>query len=216
MNDESPPMLVSDANGKCVIQFWEDAKANGLHPGQFNRLLMVRISVPGDNKSSSEQWVEEEYPKDYPHPIFKAYRKNEEIFARFGKQIEAYKANNRVMLEAGTPLEAWPMVNRAQVAMLKHNGIHSVEALPDLPDEIVSRLGIDGRALVQKAKDYLKNSVTASETAKAAEEKRLLETRFADLEAKYLDLAEALADLPDEARTQVKEKLKKGKQKDAA
>lgn len=216
MHDESPPILVSDANGKAVIVFWEDAKPYGLHPGQFNRVLMVRISVPGDNKSSSEQWVEEEFPKDYPHPIFGASRKNDAIYARFGKQIEAFKANNRAMLEAGTPLEAWPMVNRAQVAMLKHNGIHSVEALPDLPDEIISRLGIDGRALVQKAKDYLKNSITAGEAAKAAEEKRAMEARFTDLEQKYLDLAEALAELPDEARKQVKAKLSKGKQKDAA
>lgn len=216
MNDESPPILVSDANGKAVIVFWEDAKANGLHPGQFNRVLMVRISVPGDNKSSSEQWVEEEYPKEYPHPIFGALRKNADLFTRFGKQIEAFKANNRSVLEAGTPLEAWPMVNRAQIAMLKHNGIHSVEAMPDLPDEVISRLGIDGRALVQKAKDYLKNSLTAAQNVKAEEEKRALEARFADLEAKYLDMAEALADLPVEARNQVKAKLNKGKQKDAA
>lgn len=216
MNDESPPILVSDANGKAVIVFWEDAKANGMHPGQFNRVLMVRISVPGDNKSSSEQWVEEEYPKEYPHPIFGALRKNADLFTRFGKQIEAFKANNRSVLEAGTPLEAWPMVNRAQIAMLKHNGIHSVEAMPDLPDEVISRLGIDGRALVQKAKDYLKNSLTAAQNVKAEEEKRALEARFADLEAKYLDMAEALADLPVEARNQVKAKLNKGKQKDAA
>lgn len=216
MKDESPPILVSDANGKAVLVFWEDARPNGLNPGQFNRLLMVRISVPGDNKSSSEQIVEEEYPKEYPHPIFKAIRRNEEIYARFGKTIEAYKANNKMMLEAGTPLEEWPVVNRAQVALLRHNGVHSVEALAGLTDEHISRIGMEGRMLVQKAKDYLTTAKDSAAAMKEAEEKRKLEARFADLESKYLDLAEALSELPDEARKQVKAKLNKGKQKDAA
>lgn len=216
MNDESPPILVSDATGKSVLVFWEDVKPNGIHPGQFNRILMVRISVPGDNKSSSEQWVEEEYPKEYPHPMFGAIRINKEVNERFGKHIEAYKSNNKMVLEAGTPLEAWPIVNRAQVALLKHNGIHSVEALSGLSDQHISSIGMEGRTLVQKAKDYLATAKSASELLRDAEEKRKLEARFADLEGKYMDLAAALAELPDESRKQVKAILSKGKQKDAA
>jgi hypothetical protein len=216
MFDVSPPILVNDEGGKAVLEFWEDSKANGMHPGQFNRVLMVKISVPGDNKSSSDQVVEEEYPKEFPHPVFGAVRKNEAVYKRFGKTIEAYKANNKMMLEAGTPLEAWPMVNRAQVHLLKHHGVHNVEALAGLTDEHIGRIGMEGRGLVKKAKDYLDSATNSAAALQAKKEKEDIEGRFADLEAKYLDLAEALAELPEDARKQVKAKLNKGKQKDAA
>jgi len=216
MNDESPPIYTAEKN---TLVFWEEAKKNGLRPGQYNSVLMVRVSTPGDNKSSSDYWVEETYPKDFPHPMFGAMRRNEEMFRRFGPYIEKYKASGAAGIVAGTPIEAWPVVGRAQVAMLKHHGIHSVEALSNLHDGQIHAIGMEGRGLVQKAKDYLATAENTAAGMKAMEEKRQLEERLGSLEAKYLDLAEALADLPEDAKAQVKKAVSekaKGRAKIAA
>lgn len=201
MHDESPPIFTQEKN---TLVFWEEAKQNGLAPGQYNRVLMVRVSVAGDNKSDATYWVEEEYPDAHPNPVHGKMRKNQPIWDRFGPYIEKYKAAGAAGIVAGTPIEAWPVVSRTQVAMLKHHGIHSVEMLSGLHDGQIQAIGPDGRNLVQKAKDYLATAESTAAGMKALEEKRVLEERMGALEAKYLDLAEALAELPDEARSQVK------------
>ena len=211
MNDESPPVLTHERN---VLVFWEDVKPNGLHQGQYNRVLMVRVSAPGDNKSSAEYWVDEEYPEAHPHPSFGKLRKNDLIYQRFGKYIEEYKGRTDKTVAAGTPVEAWPVINRAQVAMLKHNGVYSVEALGGLTDSQIANLGMDGRKLVQQAKDYLATAANSQAAMEALERERKTEARFAALEEKFNDLAEALEALPEEAKQQAKAHLAK-KHKDA-
>lgn len=216
MKDESPPMFTAEKN---TLVFWEDAKQNGMHPGQYNRVLMVRVSVAGDNKSDAEYWVEEEYPEEHPHPVFGKIRKNEQMFQRFGQYIEKYKEAGAAGIVAGTPIEAWPMVNRVQVAMLKHHGVHSVEALAEIHDGLVSTLGMDGRSLREKAKNFLSVAENTAAGMKALAEKQALEERLAAVEAKYLDLAETLAELPEETKAEVKKSIarkSKDRIKDAA
>jgi len=216
MHNESLPILHQNGSDRNVLEFWEDTKPNGLNAGQFNSVLMVRVSVPGDNKSSAEYWVEEQYPKEFPHPIFKGSRRNEEIYKRFESSIEQYKKNSTNSIQAGTPLEAWPMVTRAQVAKLKYNGVHTVEALSGLTDEHISRLGIDGRTLVQQAKDYLENAKNSKAAREGMDRERKTEARFAALEEKYNDLASAFAELPGEKQAEIRAKLGRGKHRNAA
>lgn len=213
MNDESQPMLTEDRN---VLIFWEEAKPNGLQVGQFNSVLMLRVEVPGDNKSKPEYWVEETYPEAYPHPIHGKARRNEMIWQRYGRYIEKYKGSTQGTVQAGTPIEAWPMVTRAQVAMLKHNCVYSVEALAGLTDQQVVAIGIDGRKLVQQAKDWVANASNSQAAAEAQERERRMETRFQALEERYNELASALDALPPDAQAQVKDQLgKKGRKKAA-
>ena len=75
-NSESLPMLTEDRN---ILIFWEEAKPNGQNVGQFNSVLMVRIEVPGDNKSKPEYMVQETYPEAFPHAIYGKLRKNDLI-----------------------------------------------------------------------------------------------------------------------------------------
>lgn len=202
---ESQPILTDDRN---ILVFWEDAKPNEHNMGQFNRVLMCRVSVPGDNKSSVDYWLDEEYPEAHPHPIFGKIRKNDIAYKRFGKYIEAHKGRTESQMQAGTPVEAWPVVNRAQVAMLKHNGVFSVEALSGLTDGQISTLGMDGRKLVQQAKDYIATAKNSQAAMDALEGQRKSEERFSALETKFNDLAEALESLDDDAKAQVKAHLK--------
>jgi len=203
---ESLPMLTEDRN---ILIFWEDAKPNGLHVGQFNSVLMMRVEVPGDNKSKPEYMVEEIYPEAFPHPIHGKVRKNDLIWARYGKYIERYKGSVEGTVQAGTPIEAWPMVSRAQVAMLRHNCVYSVEALAGLTDAQIVAIGIDGRRLVQQAKDYLSASANSQAAAESQDRERKMETRFAALEENYNSLAEALEALQPEAKEAVKAHLSK-------
>lgn len=205
MNDESQPVLTDE---KSILVFWEEAKPNGLHIGQYNRVLMCRVTVPGDNKSAVEYMVDEEYPEAHPHPIFGKLRKNDIVYKRFGKYIEAHKGRTAGTVQAGTPVEAWPVVNRAQVAMLRHNCVYSVEALAGLTDSQIATLGMDGRKLVQQAKDYLATAANSQAAMEALERERKTEERFAALEEKFTDLAGALETLPEEAKAQVKAHLK--------
>tara|TARA_R110000868_G_scaffold221313_4_gene472873 strand:- start:147 stop:788 length:642 start_codon:yes stop_codon:yes gene_type:complete len=205
-NTESLPMLTEDRN---ILIFWEEAKPNGLNVGQFNSVLMVRIEVPGDNKSKPEYMVQETYPEAFPHAIYGKLRKNDIIWARYGKYIEKYLSSNEGTVVAGTPIEAWPMVGRAQIAMLRHNCVYSVEALAGLTDQQIAAVGIEGRKLVQQAKDYLSASVNSQAAAEAQDRERKMETRFAALEENYSILAEALEALPPEGKEQVKAHISK-------
>lgn len=202
MNNESHPVLTADRN---ILTFWEDSEPNGLIIGQFNRILMVRVAVPGDNKSFAEYKVDVEYPKDHPHPIHGPLKKNDEIYKRFGKYIEEYKKVGGNGPVSGTPLEEWPVVNRAQIAMLKHNGVYSVEALSTVSDSLMTALGIDGRRLVQKAKDYLETAKNSQAAMDAMERERKMQERFDALEAKYNALTQATEAMPDESKSVLKD-----------
>lgn len=209
MNDESPPMLTKERN---LLVFYEEAKQNGFAPGQFNKVLMMRVTVPGD-QSSMEYWVDEEYPEAHKHPTFGALRKNDPVYTRFGEYIKAYKENNKAMLEAGTPLEAWPVVNRAQVAMLRYHGIHSVEALSGINDEQMTRIGIGTRDLVNKAKTYLQGAADTTASLKMEAEKKAIQDRFDALEAKYQEIMEAVSELPEDAKAILGSRMKKNQEK---
>lgn len=205
MKDESPPILTKERN---LLVFFEDVKPNGINAGQFNKVLMVRVSVPGD-PSSVEYWVEEEYPEAFPHPKFGAARKNDPIIARFGEYITAYKANNAAVIGAGTPLEAWPSVSRTQIAMLRFHGVHTVEALSGLHDEQISRIGPGGRDLVNKAAAYIKASADSNAAFKIEGERKALQDRLEALELKYTEIMEAVSELPDDAKAHIKTHIKK-------
>lgn len=204
--DESPPILTDDRN---VLIFWEDIQPNGQHVGQFDTVLMVRVEVPGDNKSAPVYMVETTYPADHPHPIFGKVRKNDLIWQRYGKYIEKYKGAQSSGVMAGTPIEAWPLVTRAQVAMLKHNCVYSVEMLATLTDAQIPALGPEARKLVQQAKDYLANAQNAQAAAEAQARNDQIQAQFAAMKEQMDGLAEAMEALPPEAKEQVKATLAK-------
>lgn len=204
MRDESPPILTKERN---LLFFREDIKPNGA-PGQFNRVLMVRVGVPGD-PSDCEYWVEEEAPEEYPNKVWGKSRRNEAIYIRFREYIDAYKRDNAAGISAGTPLESLTFLNRQQVATLRHHGVHNVEALAGLHDEQIGRVGIGAREMVTKAKDWIRATTDSEAAMRAESEKRDLESRLSSLESQWTELNAALAELPEDAKAILKAKLKK-------
>lgn len=211
-NDESQPRLTAERN---LLVFWEESRQSG-HATEkagrimFDTVLMMRVTVPGDAKNTMEYWVQFTYPEGYPHPMFGKTRKNEDARKLYGKYIDEHIARQGgPQVVSGTPIEQWPMINRAQVANLKHNGVYSVEALSTLTDTGISALGMDGRKLVQQAKDWLERAKNDQAAAEAQAQRDRTEARFSALEEKYNELSDALAELPPDAQARVKDTIGK-------
>lgn len=88
----------------------------------------------------------------------------------------------------GTPIINWPIVSPAQVKMLQDLHILTVEVLANSNEEVIRRLGMGGRALVDKAKDFLK---AASGPGKLSEEIGALRIQLERQEEQMKNLAEA-------------------------
>lgn len=212
MIDESLPILTHDRN---ILVFWEEPKQCG-HASRttgkvmFENTLMMRVSVPGDAKNNVEYWVQVSYPEGYPHPVYGKMRKNDAITQQYGKYIDDYLKRQGGPAEiSGTPIEQWPMLTRAQVANLKHNGVYSVEALEGLTDQNIAAIGMDGRKLVQQAKDWLASARNSAAAMQAQERERKTEERFRALEENYSQLAEALSELPPDEQAKVQQSIQK-------
>lgn len=219
MNNESQPILTHERN---LLTFWEEAKPNGLGGDKagrvlFDKVLFVRISTPGD-KSEVTYEVKRDYPEEYPHPIHGKARKNPLVYDRFGKYVDDYIAKgDGPDVVTGTPIEQWPMVDVRMAALLKHNGVYSVETLAMLSDTNASNIGMGVRALVQKAKDWLQAATNSALAMEAQREKRAVQDQLDALRIQMETLADAFAELPSDAQAQVKASIaKRGKRKEAA
>jgi hypothetical protein len=128
------------------LQAVEDRKASE-RDGRpvFKNVEYVEIHVPGDKTN-------------IPHrPV------TDEDRSRFATTYAAWK-RGQGDIQAGQPLKEWPAIRPAEVAMLAHANVHTVEALAALSDENISRIG-PVRHLVARAKDYMEASRSAAPVA---------------------------------------------------
>lgn len=191
LKEESIPILTHERN---MIFLREDViEATRKSQICFDRALVVRIAVPGDNKSDVEYRAKVYYQEENPHPLNGKVWKNEDLYRRFGKYLDEWEEKNGEMAANGTPIEMWPMVTKTQAHMMKYNGVHSVEMLAGLTDGQMPALGPNARTLVQQAKDWIESKKNASHMAQVAAQKQELEERFAVIEARLSEKDEFLA-----------------------
>lgn len=89
----------------------------------------------------------------------------------------------------GTAVELWPAVSPAQIKALQNAMVRTVEDLAVANEEAIARLGMGGRALKQRAIDWL----TAAEgPGKVAEQMSALRAENASLKAINENFAEKL------------------------
>jgi hypothetical protein len=117
----------------------------------FVDVEMVEIRIPGDNKTVVHQKVSEEHKQRWP------------------QHYEAFKKGQDAPTN-GLPLKHCPLFTNAQVATMRAQNIHTVEALAELPDSFITRLGMGARGWVAKAKAYLKDAEGTAEVTKLASE----------------------------------------------
>lgn len=135
----------------------KEHKAKSLEAGRpiFVDQEYVRIVIAGDSKSS---------------PVHKV---NQSHIDRWPDHYRAFKQGHEAPIE-GTPLNQWPSISASQAAELKALNIHTVEALAQLPDTGIQRIGMGGRELVKKAVAFLEAAKdTAAAQKYAAENERL-------------------------------------------
>lgn len=205
MTDRSPPFLTPEKN---ILTFWEDALPNGLAQSKagrviFDKVLMVEVGNPGDTSGVIYE-VERHYPEEYLHPTYGKVKKNEAIYARFGKYIDEYKSKMESHDVAGTPIDKWAMVDMRMAANLKFHGIYSVEALAAVHDGNASKMGMGIRELVQKAKDWLATAADSAKAMETEERNRKLQSQIDELQAKFDALAASMEALPEESKDALK------------
>jgi hypothetical protein len=102
-----------------------------------------------------------------------------EWLAAYEAQYKAWKAGQETPLN-GSPITNWPAVSPAQVRALQAARLLTIEDLAVANEEALRQLGMGGRALKQRAIDWLS---AAQDTGKAAEELTALKANNADLKA---------------------------------
>lgn len=112
----------------------------------------------------------------------------------YSRQWEAYKAGEDQPID-GLPLDMWPQVTPAQIALLKHHKVMSVEQLAALPEGQAVSLGREGITLRNKAKSYLE----------AAEDKGKLSERLTALEEQTARSSEREAEMRETISLQAAE-----------
>lgn len=175
------------------IRFWVETiedKAATQAEGRFvaREVEICAITIPGDTKSVVERKVTNQIKEIYA-PEYQAWKAGQEVAA------------------VGTPIERFPDLRPAEIQMLRHANIMTVEALAGLPDAHLQNVGpwaanrreqaraflqaqSDSNAavaFVEKYKD-LKGEYEREQASRKALEDRLLQLeRLVQAQAEQLD-----------------------------
>lgn len=141
----------------------------------YKDVEFVKIAIPGDRHSLVFQ------------PATDVHRR------RFPRAYQAFKDREHTPMQ-GTPLEQWPVVSRSIVLNLKALHVHTVEALAEVHDGNIDRLGSSGRELREKAKAWLAEAQTGAETVRLAAEKQALQDQLAAMQAQLAALQQQMND----------------------
>jgi hypothetical protein len=153
-------------------------KAKSLKEGRpiYDQQEQVYIRFAGDTKKELVAPAHEKCMRDPSTGLWVNYA---QVYHR---HYEAFRTGQEAAGE-GTPVEELPFIDAARRAELKALHIHTAEALAGLEGINLSRLGMFGRELKEKAKAYIdKARDSALETRLAAENAELTQ-RIAALEA---------------------------------
>ena len=142
----------------------------------FREVERVRIIIPGAVATINVKNVDDQ------------------VRERWREAYVAWKAGQAAPV-AGLHLEEWPVLNRAQVAELRHREIRTVEELARLSDVHVQGLGMGGMALRERARAYLDDAAHEALLTKLSKENDVLVTRLTTLERHNQALGERILEL---------------------
>lgn len=136
------------------------------------------------------------------------------------EQAFEYFEKGEEMPLSGTPVKLWPPVTAAQVKQLTDLHVLTVEQLAEGNEQLIASLGMGGRALVQKAKDYLASAKdhgsvvlelesVRRDLATANEEKSALKTQLDAQQAQIDALTTAMQQMQEATKAPVAAPVKK-------
>jgi len=116
-----------------------------------------------------------------------------EWLSGYTEHYRMWKEGQSPVLE-GTDVRTWPAASASQVKLLRDARLLTVEDLARANEEAISRLGMGGRALKDRAVQWLKS---ASDIGKQAEEVAALKAANEDLSARNASLEAQLKELSE-------------------
>ena len=163
---------------------FDDGKAT-LKEGRqmFKDVDMVEIRFPGDNKRVHVAPARE---KAMMEP---GSARRLDYIERFPDHWKRYQ-DDQPQGQIGTPLAELPFLTEAKRKELRAVSIQTCEALAELPDREIGKMGPGFRAVVNQAKNWLDAAAGSVETNKLAAENAELRERLDRLEAKLAPTAE--------------------------
>jgi len=138
----------------------------------FVDVEMIEILIAGDSKTVVIKKVNEEHKQRWP------------------QHYEAFKKGLEPPTD-GLPLKHCPLFTVAQVATMNASKIYTVEALAELPDSFLTRLGMGARGWQAKAKAYLKTAEGTARDTKLAAENARMQSEIDALKAQIQRMLEA-------------------------
>lgn len=138
----------------------------------YDDVVFTRIAVPGDKNQL------------YFQPTVESHRR------RFPGAWQAFQNRSKGGPELdGLPIEQWPAVSRGQALTLKACHIHTVEALANVHDGHIDKMGTGMRELRTKAQVYLANATDSAAAMRLAQQNEGLQKQIAALQAQITALA---------------------------
>lgn len=141
----------------------------------------VEIVIAGDSKTCVSHKVTDEHRN------------------RWHREYQAFKQGLESPVD-GTPLSEVPWLSASQVMELKALNIFNIEALANLPDTGINRIGMGGRELVKKAQAYIEAAKDGAALQKYAEENEKLKTDVKMLQDQIKELSSMLDDLTQDQK----------------
>lgn len=188
LNIDTPMYRTADGN---VVQFWEKpiqnkvASANAGRP-IFYKALMARITSPAMKTQTPDQQIR------LMDESGRVVRRSVRYTNADTGMVETWEDYFRDQLRAyeekrggtdGTPLDSYPKLDVAQIAMLKMQGINSLEALAAVADSQLGNLGPGGRALRDGAAAYIDAAKGNAPMDKLAQENEAMREQIAAMQA---------------------------------
>lgn len=133
----------------------------------------VKIAIPGDRFSLFFQ------------PATDVYRK------RFPKAYATYKQRDSKPTLHGMPIDMWAPISRSLALTLKAMNVPTVEALAEVHDGLIDKIGANGRDLRAKAQAFLAQARDGAAIIKEVSEKKALQDQIAALQAQITALGAA-------------------------
>ena len=180
---ERPPYVTFE------LRAVEDRAASIAAGHYVARDVAYALITPAGSKDRIERVVEEWFDvlaasvrdERFPREWLKAYQ----------GAYEDWKAGNAPLLK-GTDVRNWPVLSPSQVKLLTDIGVRAVEDLAIANEETIGRLGMGGRALKQKAVEWL---ASAQDTGKQVEEITALQIANKDLTERNEAMMQQLTEL---------------------
>lgn len=167
------------------IRAVEDREASIKQGFHVARDVAFAVITPAGSKDCTEK-IAEEWLANMRDQV-QQERLPAEWYQHYRRLYDAWK-EGREAPETGLSVRNWPVASPAQIELLLSLRIRTVEDLAVANEEAISRMGMGGRALKQKAVDWLASASTHGRAAEQA----------ADLRAELARVTLALEQLKEE------------------